>query len=252
MSFYRYGKLRSREDVTQLDRGRVRQTRLLLSEAVSSAQEETPVENLLTVVSRETSREPTAGQQHWGGRQMTGDPSSASSLEDSPEAQLTCPSSAKALLPYHCHKQGLLPPSSPLIFIFFSMAAQLQMQALCSYMLCPQHPRPRAQRGLCAHRWRRADGGCADWVAEMSPRRKWVRGHTRQWPTRREVVQAAVGPGPGGHPRRQDIATLDLEQAWLLVSSHTWLDSQSSSPSPPHKEGHSREQSKGRGLLLKA
>lgn len=115
MSFYRYGRLRSREDVTQLDRGRVRQTRLLLSGAVSSAQEETPVKNLLTVVSRETSCEPAAGKQHGVGRQMTGDPSSASSLEDSPEAQLTCPSSAKALLPYHRHKQGsflLLPLSS--------------------------------------------------------------------------------------------------------------------------------------------
>ena len=198
MSFYRYGKLRSREDITQLDRGRVTQTRLLLSGAVSSAQEETPVENLLTVVSRETSPEPTAGQQHWGGRQMTGDPSSASSLEDSPEAQLTCPSSAKALLPYHCHKQGLLPPPSPLIFIFFSMAAQLQMQALRSYTLCPQHPQPRAQRGLCAHRWRRADGGCADWggrdesTEEVGP-----------WAHRAVANEKGSGPGSSGARTRR-------------------------------------------------
>lgn len=176
MSFYRYGRLRSREDVTQLDRGRVRQTRLLLSGAVSSAQEETPVENLLTVVSRETSCEPAAGKQHGVGRQMTGDPSSASSLEDSPEAQLTLLSKSPPALPPP--QAGLLPPSSPLIFIFFYMAAQLQMQALHSYTLCPQHPWPRAQRGLCAHRWRRADGECGDWGGEMSPRRKWVRGHT--------------------------------------------------------------------------
>lgn len=46
---------------------------------------------------------------------------------DSPEAQLTCPSSAKALLPYHHHRQRPLPPSSPLVSIFFSMAAQVQM-----------------------------------------------------------------------------------------------------------------------------
>lgn len=125
MSFRRYGKLRSREDVTQLDRSRVRQTRFLLSGAVSSTQEETPVENLLTVASRETSCEPAAGEQHWlEGRRQVALP--RPTLGDSPEAQMTCPSSAKALLPYRRHRQRPLPPS-PLVSIFFSMAAQVQM-----------------------------------------------------------------------------------------------------------------------------
>lgn len=59
------------------------------------------------------------------------------------------------------------------------------------------------------------------------------------------------GQEPGGHPRRQDIATLDLEQAWLLVSPHTWLDSRSSAPSPPHKEGPLQGAEQGRRAFAK-
>lgn len=125
MSFCRYGKLRSREDVTQLDRGRVRQTRFLLSGAVSSAQEESPVENLLTVASREPSCEPAAGEQHWVEGRRSG-PSSASSLETPlrpscpvpPQQKPSCPTTAIGRGPF-LH--------FPLIFTFLSMAAQLQM-----------------------------------------------------------------------------------------------------------------------------
>lgn len=83
------------------------------------------------------------------------------------------------------------------------MAAQLQMGALHSYMLCPQHPCP-GHREVCAptdsaQQMENVGAG----AAKMSPRRKWVRGHTGR------VADEQKGSGPGSSGARNQEDTLE-------------------------------------------
>lgn len=210
MSFCRYGKLRSEEDVTQLDRGRVRQTRFLLSGAVST-QEETPVRPGSGV--REPSCEPAAGEQRTGWkaddkvalpRPLSGD-STGPSCPVPPQQKPFCPTTAR---------QGPLPPSPP----SSSHSSPWQPSSRCEpciHTRCvPSTPAQGTEvwlRPQMVHsRWNVGAG-----AAKTSPHGgSGSVGTQGGWPTSRR----GSGPGssgarnPGGHPGRQDIA-LDLQQA---------------------------------------